>query len=67
MDEIILQFPTGIAVEFAGWDATDADVGSPFTAGFLAPFDADFGSEACDVFIVFKISPKFNLGAGFLV
>ena len=67
MDKVILEFPAGIAVEFAGGDTTDADVGGFLGALFLAPFDTTFGGETSDVFVIFKISPKFYLGTGFLM
>ena len=67
MDEIIFEFPAGVAVEFAGRDATDADVGSFSVTFFLAPFDTDFGGETGNIFVIFKISPKFYLGARFLM
>lgn len=54
-------------MEFAGGDATDADVRSFLVSLFFAPFDADFGGEAGDVFVIFKIGPKFYLGARFLM
>ena len=66
MDKIIFEFPAGVTVEFARWDATDTDVGSFLVFSFFAPFNTDFGGEAGDVFIIFKISPKFNLGTRFL-
>ena len=44
MNEIILELPAGIAMEFARRDATNADVGSIPTFFFLTPFDAAFGS-----------------------
>ena len=52
-------------MEFAGGDATDADVsGFTLTRGF-APGNTQLGSELGNVFVIFKIRPKFNFGAGF--
>ena len=67
MNKVVLQFPTRVAVEFAGGDTTDTNIGGFLGAFFLAPLDATFGSEASDIAKVFKISPKFNLGTRFLM
>ena len=66
MGEIIFELPVGIAVELASGDAAYSDIGSLFMAGFFAPFDANLGGEARDVFVIFKVSPKFDLGTRFL-
>ena len=65
MDKIISKVPVRITVEFAGGNVTDADIGG-FAALFplLAPGETDLGGEFGDVFVILKISPKFDLGAG---
>ena len=65
MDEIILKMPVGVTVEFAGGEFADADVGGFFAASFFAPGDTDFGGEFGDVFVIFRISPKLDLGTRF--
>ena len=62
MDEIIFKMPVSIAVELARRELTDANVGGLFTADLFAPGDTDFGGEASDVFVIFRVSPKLNLG-----
>ncbi len=66
MGKIILEFPISIAMKFASRNTTDSDVGSLLVTGFFAPFNTDFGSETSDVFVILKISPKFDLGTRFL-
>lgn len=63
MDEIILEMPVGVAVEFAGGELTDANVGGFFAASFIAPGDANLGGELGDVVVIFGVSPKLDLGA----
>ena len=63
MNKIILQMPTRIAMELTSWNTADPDIGSAFVRGFLAPFDTNLGGKTSDILIVFKISPKFYLGA----
>ena len=65
MRKIVTKMPVSIAVELPCWEFTDSDVGGFFTSGTFAPGNADFGSEFSDVFVIFKIGPKFYLGAGF--
>ncbi len=65
MNKIILELPVGVAMEFAGGQATDANVGGFTTTGFFAPGDTDFGGEFGDIFVIFGVGPKFDLGAGF--
>ena len=66
MGKIIFELPVGVAVELASGDTAYSDIGGLFAASFFAPFDANLGGEARDVFIILKVSPKFYLGAGFL-
>lgn len=65
MLEVVLEVPVGVAVEFAGGQTTDADIGGFAATNFLAPSDTDFGGEFGDVFVIFGVGPKFDLGAGF--
>lgn len=65
MSKIIFKFPIRVAVEFTGGYSANTNVWSFFVTHFLAPFNADFGREFSDIFIVFKIGPKFNLGTRF--
>ncbi len=65
MDEIILEMPVGITVEFAGREFADADVSGFFAASFFAPGYTDFGGELGDVFVIFGVGPKLNLGTRF--
>lgn len=55
MDKIIFEMPVGVAMKFAGWNTSDMDVVG----------NINFSGQFSDVFIIFKISPKFNFGAGF--
>ena len=66
MSKIIFELPVGIAVELASGDAAYPDIGGLLMAGFFAPFNANLGGKARDVFVILKVSPKFDLGAGFL-
>ena len=62
MDEVIFKMPVGITVEFAGGKLTDADISGFFAASFFAPGYTDFGGEFGDIFVIFGVSPKLNLG-----
>ena len=53
-------------MEFAGRNASDTNIMVSFAASFLAPSYANFGGKPGDIFIVFEISPKFDLGTRFL-
>ena len=63
MSKVIFKMPISIAVEFAGWQFTDADVGRFATTGLFAPGDADLGGQLSDVFEIFGIGPKFDLSS----
>lgn len=65
MNKVIFEVPVSIAMEFAGWQTTYANVGGFATASFFAPSDANFSGEFGDVFVIFGVGPKFDLGAGF--
>ena len=63
MSKVIFEMPIGVAVEFAGWELADADVGGFAATSFFAPGDADLGGQFSDVFVIFGIGPKFNLSS----
>lgn len=65
MHKIISKMPVGITMEFTSRKLTHANIGGFATASFFAPCNTDFGSELSDVFVILKVSPKFNPGAGF--
>ena len=67
MDEVVAKCPVRIAMEFAGWNTTNADVWVLVMSSLFSPRDTNLGGEFGDIFIVFKISPEFNLGAWFLL
>ena len=67
MDEIILEVPVGIAVELTGGNPADTNIGRFTLARFLAPSNTKFSGELGDIFVIFEISPKFDLGAGFFL
>ena len=52
-------------MEFAGRDTTDTNIGGFSTASRFAPRYTKLGSEFGDVFVIFEISPKFDLGTRF--
>ena len=62
MDKIIFELPVGIAVKFPCRNATNTNIWILFVAYFFAPFDTNLSREFCDVFVIFKICPKFNFG-----
>lgn len=65
MGKIIFELPVGIAMEFTGGQTANANVGGFATTDFFAPSDTDFGGEFGDVFVIFGVGPKFDLGTGF--
>lgn len=66
MYKIIFESPTSVTVELACWQATNPNVSGFFATSFFAPRDTEFGGEPGDVFVIFKIGPKFYFGARFL-
>ena len=67
MNKIILEMPIGVAMEFASRNAPDANVsGFTLPRGFT-PSNTQLGGELGNVFVVFKIRPKFNFSTGFFV
>ena len=67
MDKIIFEGPTGIAVKFTGRETTNANETSLLLFMGFRPRNTELGSEFGDIFIVFKISPKFDFGTRFLL
>ena len=69
MNKIILEMPISITMKFAGGNTANTNIGGFMRAFALlfAPCEADFGGEFGDVFVVFKICPKFDLGTGLFV
>ena len=63
MLKIISEMPVGIAMKLASWNSADADVSGLLRASCLAPGNTNFSSKLGDIFMLFKISPKFDLGA----
>lgn len=63
MLEIIPETPVGVAMELTGRNPADADVSGLLGASCLTPGNADFSGKLGDVFMVFEIGPKFDLGA----
>ncbi len=51
-------------MEFASWQTTHPNVGGLFSAGLFAPSYANLGGEPSDVFVIFRIGPKLDAGAG---
>lgn len=70
MNKIIAKRPICVTMKLAGGNTANANVGfiifkSMIFFLFPAPSNTDFGGQFSNVFIIFKISPKFSLNARF--
>ena len=61
----IFERPVGVTMKLAGWDTTNPNKRAANALGtIVSPRHASLGGEFGDVFVIFKISPKFGLGTG---
>ena len=67
MDEIIFKMPVSVAMKLTSQNSSNTNVSSFALAGFFAPCYTKLGGEFSDVFVILKICPKFNFGAGFFL
>lgn len=70
MNKIVFKLPAGVAMKFSCRNAAHANVwalAAMFGFVFFAPRNTNLGGELGDIFIIFKISPKFHASARLLV
>ena len=48
-------------MELASWDSADPDEAALLRLAALSPRNSELSRKLSDVFVIFKISPKFNL------